>query len=158
MTSIEQVATLATFGSVWAVLSVGHNLADHVFGQSDHQAASKGAPSAAEVADGVSPRRGWGACLGHVAQYHLVMAVMLALAWVVLPLQMSWGGLAAGLAVSAVTHAFFDRRWPVRWLLQHTGSPDFAELNAAGMNGMYLTDQALHQTALLVSALLIALL
>jgi hypothetical protein len=26
MTSIDQVAALATFGSVWAVLSVGHNL------------------------------------------------------------------------------------------------------------------------------------
>ncbi|MFF0066674.1 hypothetical protein ACFYRC_35215 [Streptomyces sp. NPDC005279] len=62
-----QVATLATFGTVWAVLSVGHNLADHVFGQSDHQAANKGAPSATDVADGVSPRQGWGACLGHVA-------------------------------------------------------------------------------------------
>ncbi|MCX4489984.1 hypothetical protein OG890_39540 [Streptomyces anulatus] len=157
MTGTEQVAVLATFGSVWAVLSVGHNLADHVFGQSDRQAANKGAPSATDVADGVSPRTGWGACLEHVAQYHLVMAVMLALVWAVLPLQMSWTGLAAGLAVSAVTHAFFDRRWPVRWLLQHTGSPGFAELRTAGMNGMYLTDQALHQTALLVSALLITL-
>ncbi|WP_405852235.1 hypothetical protein OG361_05885 [Streptomyces sp. NBC_00090] len=66
MTSIEQVATLATFGSVWAVLAVGHNLADHVFGQTDHQADKKAAPSADEVAAGVSPRRGWGACLGHV--------------------------------------------------------------------------------------------
>ncbi|CAM5669790.1 hypothetical protein [Streptomyces atroolivaceus] len=158
MTSIEQVATLATFGSEWAVLAVGHNLADHVFGQSDHQAASKGAPSAAEVADGASPRRDWRACLGHVAQYHLVMAVMLGLAWAVLPIHMSWAGLEAGLIVSAVTHALFDRRWPVRWLLQHTGSPDFAELRAAGMNGMYVTDQALHQTALLVSALLITVL
>ncbi|MFD8801556.1 hypothetical protein [Streptomyces atroolivaceus] len=86
------------------------------------------------------------------------MAVMLGLAWAVLPIQMSWAGLAAGLIVSAVTHALFDRRWPVRWLLQHTGSPDFAELRAAGMNGMYVTDQALHQTALLVSALLITVL
>lgn len=80
MTSIEQVASLATFGSVWAVLAVGHNLADHAFGQSDHQAARKGAPSAAEVADGASPRRGWDACLEHVAQYHLVMAMVLGLA------------------------------------------------------------------------------
>ncbi|MFE7611655.1 hypothetical protein [Streptomyces celluloflavus] len=40
-------------------------------------------------------------------------------------------------------------------LLEHIGSKGFAELKAAGMNGMYLTDQALHQTALLVSALLI---
>lgn len=158
MTSIEKIATLVTFGAVWAVLSVGHNLADHVIGQTDQQAEGKAAPSAAEVADGVSPRRGWGACLGHVAQYHLVMAMMLALVWAVLPLQMSWTGLAAGLALSAVTHAFFDRRWPVRWLLQHIGSKGFAELKAAGMNGMYLTDQALHQTALLASALLITLL
>ncbi|MFC9225030.1 DUF3307 domain-containing protein [Streptomyces hygroscopicus] len=157
MTSIEQVATLATFAAVRGVLSVGHNLADHVIGQTDRQAAGKAAPSAAEVADGVSPRRGWGACLGHVAQYHLVMAVTLALVWAVLPLQVSFTGLAAGLAVSAVTHAFFDRRWPVCWLLEHVGSKGFAELKAAGLNGMYLTDQALHQTALLVSALLITL-
>ncbi|MFD9428204.1 MULTISPECIES: hypothetical protein [unclassified Streptomyces] len=33
MTSIEQIATPATFGAVWAALSVGHNLADHVIGQ-----------------------------------------------------------------------------------------------------------------------------
>ncbi|MEU9015669.1 hypothetical protein AB0D12_39545 [Streptomyces sp. NPDC048479] len=85
------------------------------------------------------------------------MAALLALVWAVLPLQMSWTGLAAGLAVSAVTHAFFDRRWPVRWLLEHIGSKGFTELKAGGMNGMYLTDQALHQAALLISALLIAL-
>jgi hypothetical protein len=126
--------------TVWAVLSVGHNLADHVIGQTDRQAEGKAAPSAAEIADGASPRRGWDACLRHVAQYHLVMAVMPALVWVVLPLQMSWSGLVAGLAVSAATHAFFDRRWPVRWLLEHVGSKGFAELKAAGMNGMYLTD------------------
>jgi len=48
--------------------------------------------------------------------------------------------------VSAVTHAFFDRRWPVRWLLEHIGSKGFAELKAAGMDGMYLSDQALHQS------------
>ncbi|MFD5882912.1 hypothetical protein [Streptomyces yangpuensis] len=71
-----------------------------MIGQTDHQVGGKAAPSAAEVADGVSPRRGWGACPGHVAQYHLVMTVMLALVWAVLPLQMSFTGLAAGLAVS----------------------------------------------------------
>ncbi|MGW3658123.1 hypothetical protein ACWD6R_21630 [Streptomyces sp. NPDC005151] len=157
MASIDQIAALATFGSVWAVLSVGHNLADHVIGQTDRQAAGKAAPSAAEIADGVSPRKGWGACLRHVTQYHLVMAAMLTMVWAVLPLQMSWSGLVAGLVVSAVTHAFFDRRWPVRRLLEHVGSKGFAELKAAGMNGIYLTDQALHQTALLVSALLITM-
>ncbi|MFI6645330.1 hypothetical protein [Streptomyces sp. NPDC050504] len=65
MTSIEQIETLATFGAVGAVLSVGHSLADHVIRQTDRQATGMAAPSAAEVADGVNPRRGWGACLGH---------------------------------------------------------------------------------------------
>jgi hypothetical protein len=40
-------------------------------------------------------------------------------------------------------------------MIRRTGPKGFAELKAAGMNGIYLTDQALHQTALLVSALLI---
>ncbi|WP_035803952.1 hypothetical protein [Kitasatospora mediocidica] len=68
MMTIDQLAVLATFGSVWAVLAVSHNLADHVFGQSDHQAANKGAPAAEDVAAGASPRRGWAACLAHVGQ------------------------------------------------------------------------------------------
>ncbi|MFI9583959.1 hypothetical protein ACIHCQ_19420 [Streptomyces sp. NPDC052236] len=40
-------------------------------------------------------------------------------------------------------------------MIRRTGPKGFAELKAAGMNGIYLTDQALHQAALLVSALLI---
>ncbi|MET9517994.1 hypothetical protein [Streptomyces sp. NPDC002994] len=67
MASIDEIATLATFGSVWALLSVGHSLADHVIGQTDRQAAGKAAPSAAEIGGGVSPRMGWGTCLRHVA-------------------------------------------------------------------------------------------
>ncbi|OKI95093.1 hypothetical protein [Kitasatospora sp. CB01950] len=153
--STPDLTTLATFGSIWAVLAVGHNLADHVFGQSDHQAANKGAPSAQDVASGVSPRRGWAACLAHVGQYHLVIAALLTLVWLFIPLPLSAAGLAAGFGWSAATHAVLDRRWPVRWLLQHTGSPDFAELRSAGLNGLYLADQALHSGALLVSALLI---
>ncbi|MDJ0384534.1 hypothetical protein [Streptomyces sp. G-G2] len=46
MTSIEQVATLATFGAVWAVLSVGHNLAAHVIRQTDQQAEGRREPAA----------------------------------------------------------------------------------------------------------------
>lgn len=43
-------------------------------------------------------------------------------------------------------------------MLEHTGAKQFAELKSAGFNGLYLADQALHQPALLVSALLITLL
>ncbi|WP_201304929.1 hypothetical protein [Streptomyces sp. GS7] len=90
--TIEQLATLATFGSTWAVLAVGHNVADHVFGQSDHQAANKGAPTAEDVAAGASPRRGRAACLAHVGQYHLVMGALFALVWLLIPLPLSVTG------------------------------------------------------------------
>ncbi|MGW1365110.1 hypothetical protein ACWCQP_48025 [Streptomyces chartreusis] len=83
------------------------------------------------------------------------MAALLAEVWLVLPLPFTATGLAAGFAWSAATHAVLDRRWPVRWLLQHTGSPVFADLRSTGLNGLYLADQALHSGVLLISALLI---
>ncbi|MFF9645903.1 hypothetical protein [Kitasatospora aureofaciens] len=68
------------------------------------------------------------------------MAALLGLVWLFVPLALSVTGLTAWFMWSAATHAVLDRRWPVRWLLQHTGSPAFAELRAAGLNGMYLAD------------------
>ncbi|MGW1840882.1 DUF3307 domain-containing protein [Streptomyces sp. NPDC002067] len=154
---IHQLWILATFAGLWAVLAAGHDLADHALGQTDHQAERKGAPSPDEVKAGASPRRGWGACLAHVVQYHLVLVTLVALAWAVLPLQLTWWGCAAGLLVSFGTHALIDRRWPVQWLLENTGSPKFV-VPRAGVSGPYLVDQALHKAALLVSAALMALL
>ncbi|MGW4803592.1 hypothetical protein [Kitasatospora sp. NPDC004272] len=155
MNGIERIETLAAFGAVWAVLATGHALADHVLGQTDHQAANKAAPTPEEVAAGADPRRGWRACLAHVAQYHLVMAALLVLVRLFIPLPLSPVGTAAGFAWSMTTHAWLDRRWPVRRLLRRVGSAAFAELRTAGMNGMYLADQALHKGALLVAAILV---
>ncbi|MER6197401.1 hypothetical protein ABT234_08480 [Streptomyces sp. NPDC001586] len=67
MMTIAQDSELAAFGSIWAVLADGHNVADHVLGQSDRQAANKGAPTADDVAAGASPRRGRAACLAYVS-------------------------------------------------------------------------------------------
>lgn len=117
-----QVATLATFAVVWSALAVGHNLADHVLGQTDRQAAGKSGPGAA----------GWGACLAHVGLYHVVLAGLMGVAWWALPLHLTWPGLAAGFGWSAVTHALLDRRWPVRWILERTGSGPFSRLASGG--------------------------
>ncbi|MGY3515101.1 DUF3307 domain-containing protein [Micromonospora sp. PTRAS2] len=135
------------FAVVAATFSAGHQVADHVFGQSDKQAAHKAAPG----------WDGWRHLLGHVVAYHLVVAVMLAIAIaiVALGLPVTVVGLVAGLGFSAVSHAILDRRWPVRWLLIHTGSPDFADRQAP-ICGMYLADQSLHAACLWVSALLVA--
>jgi hypothetical protein len=151
----DAALTVATFGAVWAILSAGHNLADHVLSQTDNLVSHKGAPAPAAVAAGANPHAGWAACWAHVALYHLVVGVMIVVAWAALPLTLTWPGLVAGLGFSAITHAVIDRRWPVRWLLEHTGSAEFARLANCGINGMYLADQALHAAALFVSALLI---
>ncbi|WP_327073265.1 DUF3307 domain-containing protein [Kitasatospora purpeofusca] len=146
---------LATLGAVWAVLSVGHTLADHVLGQTDHQAANKAAPTPQQVKDGTDPRRGWSACLAHVAQYHLVVAGLYALTRLAVPLPATAIGVTAAVVWSAGTHAVLDRRWLVRLILERTGSAAFAQLNSGGLNGMYVADQALHATALLGSAIML---
>jgi hypothetical protein len=143
----------ATFAAVAVTLYAGHQLADHVLGQTDRQAKHKMQPGWV----------GWSANLAHVAQYHLVLLGMLVVVAPVLQLPVSVLGVLAGLGFSAVTHAFLDRRWPVRWLLEHTGSAPFARLGQpdqvqVGLNGMYLADQSLHYAALWVSALLVVVL
>lgn len=134
-----------TFAAVLGTLLVAHNVADHV-AQTDHQAAGKAAAEAAEWVPALA---------GHVGSYQLTQAAALAAVLPASGLRPSWRGLLAGSLFSAATHAFLDRRWPVRWILQRTRSPKFAELQAP-INGPYVADQALHHGCLFVSALLIS--
>ena len=133
------------FAVMLATYLVAHNIADHVLGQNDHQAAHKAERS----------RRGIAALLGHVFQYHIVMLIMTLITVVVLDVPITFTGLVLSMLFSAVTHAFLDLRWPVRWILQKTGSPKFAEMTTP-VNGMYQGDQSLHHGALWISALIIA--
>ena len=126
------------------VLLVAHQVGDHVI-QTDHQAAGKAGPGLTAL---------W-AMLGHLAGYHAVAAVLLVGTFGVLGLPLTWGGVLAGVAFSALTHAALDRRWTVRTILRRLGSPQFAE-STGPVCGMYAADQALHQLSLLGSALLIA--
>jgi hypothetical protein len=137
------VARSVIFAVSLSALLVAHQLADHVL-QTDRQAAGK--------ADG---RGWWWPMLGHLAGYHLTAAGVLLGTAAVLHLPLTVLGVAAGLAFSAVTHGLLDRRWPVRAILRAVGSPRFAEATAP-VCGLYQADQALHKTALLVSALFIA--
>lgn len=134
-----------TFAAVAVTVYAAHQVADHVFGQTDKQAACKAGSGWA----------GWRALAGHVVAYHVVLVVMLAAAVAALRLDVTTAGLVAGVVFSAVTHAVLDRRWPVRWILQVTRSPEFAE-RMSPICGMYLADQSLHVFCLWISALLIA--
>ncbi|WP_239404510.1 hypothetical protein [Frankia sp. Cj3] len=121
----------ATFATLAVTVYAAHTLADHVVGQTDRQAA----------------------LAAHVGAYHLILAAMCAAVVAVFGLPVSPTGAVAGLALSAATHALWDRRTPVRWLLEHTGAVRFAALADHGLNGMYLTDQALHTFCLWAAAL-----
>ncbi|WP_239118502.1 DUF3307 domain-containing protein [Paractinoplanes ferrugineus] len=137
-------AEAVTFAASIATLSVAHQLGDHIF-QRDLEAAHK--------AD--AGWSGWRRMAVHVGVYHLVATIMLLVTAVVLDLRLSVAGVVVGLAFSAASHALIDRRWPVRWILQHLEAPAFAERQVP-VSGMYLADQALHLGGLWVSALLIA--
>lgn len=132
------------FAVFLGVAICAHQVSDHVF-QTDKMAANKAKPGKA----------GWSYLLQHVYIYHLVMFGMLLITSLVLGLPVTILGFVASLLFSAITHAILDRRWPVKWILQHTGSTDFANMQQP-LCGMYLADQGLHYFCLWISALLFA--
>ncbi|MFF5082503.1 DUF3307 domain-containing protein [Actinoplanes sp. NPDC000266] len=132
------------FAVSMATLIAAHQLADHII-QTDTDASTKAAPG----------WHGWRHLLVHIGTYHLTALVMLVITAVALDISLSVSGIIAGLSFSAVTHAFLDRRWPIRWILNHTGSAAFADRQTP-ICGMYLADQALHYFCLWIAAILIA--
>lgn len=155
------------FGDYLAALGAAHNLADHVV-QTDHQAARKAVD--------------WRAMAGHVGGYQAVqLGALLALSRAT-GARPTWGRMVAAGAFSALSHAFLDRRWPVRRALELTRSPYFArpptvqvqptivrrgafeaELWTTAppaipvpLHGPYLADQALHHACLAVCAAILA--
>ena len=146
------------FGAVFAALYAAHMVGDH-WVQTQRQSDTKGAPG----------WRGRLACAAHVATYTTTALVaLLLLAWHLRqPLSPGW--LAAGLAVSAVSHYVADRREPLRRISEAlqalTGKADFYRLGACRPGrddnpslgtGAYALDQSWHVGWLFVAALLIA--
>jgi hypothetical protein len=83
----------------------------------------------------------------HISTYHLTIWLCL----IPYVLGISSAGIPhvlLALAASWIVHSFIDRRWPVRWLLAHTGSAKFAETPL----GMLAADQALHVATLAIMA------
>lgn len=138
---------VAEFTALGFTALVAHNLADHVLGQNDQQAANKAKPG----------RVGWSHVLQHVLAYHIILATMWLVTMAVFDLSVGATGFIVALLFSAVTHALLDRRWPVRWILEKTGSPEFAKMQTP-INGPYQADQALHEGALWISVLLLVIL
>lgn len=89
----------------------------------------------------------WRANQMHILGYHACVLVALE----AVALHRPWASLTI-LLCSYVTHSFIDRRWPVRWLMRHTGSAPFSETTF----GVIAVDQALHLSILCVLAAVFA--
>lgn len=105
-----------------ALLLAGHLVGDWIV-QTDYQAANK--------------MTSWKANQQHMLGYHLVLG---ALALLAVPV---WA-VALIVAVSWSTHAVIDRRWPVVWLMEVTGSGPFSKTTF----GVIAVDQAVHLSIL----------
>lgn len=129
------------FPTVFILLYVAHLVADYAL-QADRQATLKAERSAA----------GWWANLSHAGTHVVACAVALVVGGAVLD-GVHLPVVQADIAVAwvGVTHAFIDRRWPIAWWMDHTGSADFRTRGGAAH-----VDQAAHVVALLVAALVIA--
>jgi hypothetical protein len=151
----------ATFAAVFVALFVGHSVGDH-WVQTSVQSGDKGKP-------------GWVGRLAdtrHVLGLTITKGVALVAVVALLDLTVSVLGIAAGLAVDAVTHWWADRRSTLAWLAKVTGKGEFYSLGTGAHpahpvtakggpaahlgTGAYALDQSFHHLWLLVAALIIA--
>ncbi|MER7053454.1 DUF3307 domain-containing protein [Streptomyces sp. NPDC000351] len=125
------------FASLFVLLFVAHLVADYPL-QTDHQAEHKACAGA----------KGWRANLAHAGTHVVACGVALAVAAVVLGESAGlWASMAALVWIGA-THAVIDRRWAVRWWMEHTRQAGFAQHGGAAH-----VDQTAHLLVLAIAAL-----
>lgn len=129
------------FAATLAALYAAHQVADH-WVQTHHQATSKALPGAA----------GHLANIAHVTSYTATMALVIAVLGLRFDLGFSPPWVVAGLAVTAISHAWADRRSTLRALAVRLGKGDYWDHRG----GAYPLDQAWHIGWLLISSLIIA--
>ena len=110
-------ATVATAGLLGFSLLIAHNVADH-WVQTDAQARDKGLPG----------RLGQLACIAHVASYTAVLTVFIGTLVLIFRLSISPLGIILGLAVSAISHYWADRRFTLAKLCECGGKGNFYRL------------------------------
>lgn len=143
-----------SLGSMFAALYAAHQVADHHV-QSDREACTKGLPG----------REGRLACARHVASYTATAGIALAAAHLATGVRPRYGRIAAGLALSAVSHYVIDRREPLKRFAELAGNGGLYALgvtrngrqdpNGPG-TGPYVLDQSAHVGFLFVAALIIS--
>ncbi|WP_019872719.1 DUF3307 domain-containing protein [Salinispora oceanensis] len=156
--------TAAAFAAIFAALYAAHTVADH-WVQTQHQADHKGCdPHHGGTAHPHCTvwRSRWH-CTAHVLTYTATaLSAVLVVAWQC-GIDLRPGHLVLALTVSAVSHYIADRRTPLRWLADRTGSGRFYTVGAPRPGrddnpsigtGAYALDQSWHTGWILVAALI----
>ncbi|MFC8538045.1 DUF3307 domain-containing protein [Streptomyces sp. NPDC057249] len=125
------------FASLFILLYGAHLVSDYAL-QTDWQSEHKALRSLA----------GWRALLSHAGTHVAASAAALGAGAALLELPLPLPGTVGLLAWVGVSHGFIDRRWPIRWWMENTGSSDFFQ-----RGGAPFVDQAAHITALLIGSM-----
>lgn len=148
-------------GDVFVALLAGHYAGDFL-AQTDHQSVHKAGPWREDVLDQYGAKTGkkrWTGALpamyGHLASYLICQSTALILLDVFTPADLPATAGYAALVFSIATHGFIDRRWPVVWWGERTGSAAFVAKDNP-LNGRFHVDQAMHIVCLYLAALLFA--
>jgi hypothetical protein len=123
------------------IVLAGHFIGDWIV-QTDKQAANKATS--------------WWANQRHMIGYHWTMWVIFLVVAVVHGLSgdayvAALQAMLVIIAVSWLTHSIIDRRWPVLWIMAHTGSEPFSKTPWGPM----AVDQALHLGILCLTVALV---
>lgn len=158
--------TAANAAAALGAMRMAAHVADHWL-QTGHQAIHK--------AD--AGMEGHRAMAGHIASYAGSQAVALVAANVLLDMKLKPSRMAAAVALSAATHWFIDRRWPVRKLAEALGrtgckrnsqcthpehAPDGSDCDGGfhdlggPLGGAYILDQSAHHLCEAIAAVLAA--
>jgi hypothetical protein len=128
------------FATVFVLLFVAHMVADYAI-QTDHQSARKADRTA----------EGWRANIGHAFSHVVACTIALAVGAAFLDgVHLPTARAAVAVLWVGTSHAFIDRRWPIAWWMNHTGSGPFYR-----NGGAQYVDQTAHIVALAVAAVVI---
>nr|WP_063779208.1 DUF3307 domain-containing protein [Kibdelosporangium sp. MJ126-NF4]CEL14458.1 hypothetical protein [Kibdelosporangium sp. MJ126-NF4]CTQ88823.1 hypothetical protein [Kibdelosporangium sp. MJ126-NF4] len=134
------------FAASFVAMLAAHQISDY-WVQTDYQATNKGRHGS--VAEDAAGRA---ACLAHVVSYSAVGTAAVAGIGRLLRLGASWQGIVAGQAISAVSHYWADRRFPLRRMARRLGKLDYHD-----SGGSVMLDQSWHIGWLTAAALATAL-
>ena len=116
-------------GTFFVLLYAAHHLSDYPLAY-DHQAAHKADRTLA----------GWKTNFVHAGTHILTTAALLAAAtWLLPDVHPTTLGCTVALAWIGASHSFIDRRWAVRWWMEHTGQRGYLQ-----HGGALTVDQAAH--------------